>query len=374
MKNSLTGNRITTIDVAKGIGIIFVVYSHIANSGAFYNIVYSFHMPLFFMLSGMMLNTSKFKTLSELLKKRFKTLICPYFFFCAVGILYNSIYRLIFDRAGFLDFLFKSISSVFLAQGGKYRHFGLFNTPLWFVPSLLLMQVMFYLLDKYIKNRYIFHTLTIVIIPFFGWFTETPFAVKYFDISFLPFNFSSSCFAMIFFTVGNIVYKKYKDKIFNIELNSKNITILILLIIVLGAVTAFVGIKNGDVSIGGRVLNNGLLFVISGFSGSAMIICIASLFKHSRILKYCGENSFTIMGIHIIIYQFCITSFDVILKYTSFNITKYTLILDKSFSGEIITTIFISFLSVIFTIVYNFVRAKIKNNNKSKPPVLQGQH
>lgn len=84
--------RQTWIDVAKGIGIILVVYGHVArglvNAGIpldhalFYFIdrtLYSFHMPLFFFLSGLLfLPTLERKGVREMLQGRFLTIAYPY--------------------------------------------------------------------------------------------------------------------------------------------------------------------------------------------------------------------------------------------------------------------------------------------------------
>lgn len=62
--NSVYSSRLNWIDYGKGIGIIFVVYGHVIKGlitpglidERFYyysvNFVYSFHMPLFFILFG----------------------------------------------------------------------------------------------------------------------------------------------------------------------------------------------------------------------------------------------------------------------------------------------------------------------------------
>lgn len=46
--------RIDWIDVAKGIGIILMVMGHTSMPDAINRWIYSFHMPLFFLLSGLL--------------------------------------------------------------------------------------------------------------------------------------------------------------------------------------------------------------------------------------------------------------------------------------------------------------------------------
>jgi fucose 4-O-acetylase-like acetyltransferase len=52
------GSRLEHIDVAKGIGIILVVLGHNwiirTEKGELFRIIFSFHMPLFFFLSGVL--------------------------------------------------------------------------------------------------------------------------------------------------------------------------------------------------------------------------------------------------------------------------------------------------------------------------------
>ena len=43
-----------SIDIAKGIGILLVVFGHLTvGKQNVYSFIYSFHMPLFFLLSGL---------------------------------------------------------------------------------------------------------------------------------------------------------------------------------------------------------------------------------------------------------------------------------------------------------------------------------
>lgn len=58
-------NRISYIDIAKGIGIFLVIWGHIILNGPAYNIIYAFHMPLFFFLSGLVFSKSKYKNIKE---------------------------------------------------------------------------------------------------------------------------------------------------------------------------------------------------------------------------------------------------------------------------------------------------------------------
>lgn len=68
--------RLGFIDVAKGIGIICVMLGHLG-SEMIDKVVFTFHMPLFFLISGYFLNDSV--PILEFIKKKAKQLLIPYY-------------------------------------------------------------------------------------------------------------------------------------------------------------------------------------------------------------------------------------------------------------------------------------------------------
>lgn len=90
---ALKQKRVEWVDIARGVGIIVVVFGHVLRGIENANIVmpsqfflwsdrlvYSFHMPLFFVLSGLFFLTSLQKQpLGTYLHHRFRTLAYPYF-------------------------------------------------------------------------------------------------------------------------------------------------------------------------------------------------------------------------------------------------------------------------------------------------------
>lgn len=72
-------NRIAWIDVAKGICMIAVIAGHMGVS-EINNIVFPFHLTVFFILSGYTLKLVEIKR--EYLNKKFRTLMIPYFITC----------------------------------------------------------------------------------------------------------------------------------------------------------------------------------------------------------------------------------------------------------------------------------------------------
>lgn len=76
-----TVRRSSYIDVLKGIGILLVYYGHTAMWGSLPSrAVFSFHMPLFFLLSGICFNVVNVGTIGDLVKKVWRNLLLPYCF------------------------------------------------------------------------------------------------------------------------------------------------------------------------------------------------------------------------------------------------------------------------------------------------------
>lgn len=69
-------SRNVTLDIAKGIGICLVVLGHIQNPTQTY--IYGFHMPLFFILSGMFFKEKYLDESVKYIKSRFQRLLLPF--------------------------------------------------------------------------------------------------------------------------------------------------------------------------------------------------------------------------------------------------------------------------------------------------------
>lgn len=57
--------RNVTIDIMKGIGIILMVVGHSGYPSFLRNFIYTFHMPLFFMISGYLITESKLNVIKK---------------------------------------------------------------------------------------------------------------------------------------------------------------------------------------------------------------------------------------------------------------------------------------------------------------------
>lgn len=141
----LKSDRILWLDAARGIGIILVILGHIIPMDQpICHVIYSFHIPLFFFLSGMILQLQKKKAVTEVIEsgslkaKRFirrkcQSLLYPYVVFSFLGLVAIR-YRDGLERFG--DHLPGAL-------------FFLGNGPLWFLPALFVAELLFFLGNEF---------------------------------------------------------------------------------------------------------------------------------------------------------------------------------------------------------------------------------
>ncbi|MCO5381610.1 MAG: acyltransferase family protein [Methanosarcina barkeri] len=81
--------RLHWIDALKGIGIMLVVFAHHSLPVALDTYIFSFHMPLFFFISGFLFDFGKYTgSATNFVKGRLRSLIVPYFCFALLTCLF----------------------------------------------------------------------------------------------------------------------------------------------------------------------------------------------------------------------------------------------------------------------------------------------
>lgn len=149
--------RIDWIDIAKGIGIICVVMGHIFLPQMLANkIIYLFHMPLFFFVSGFLYKKNE-HNISYTVKK-FRNLIIPYF---SVFILVYPILLIFYFPDGYAINHFEKDIILYICGGRDLRNLAnaIFVT-MWFITCLFFVQIIY----NYIQTRFKQNIVHIIII------------------------------------------------------------------------------------------------------------------------------------------------------------------------------------------------------------------
>lgn len=166
MNTIILSNRLNWIDWAKTIAITFVVFGHIPEERGnfFLNYIVTFHMPLFFFISGYLTKKEYFNKNTQ--KKYTRTLIIPYFIYNIISYPFWAFrYTLEHPSEGWLEYIKPILGTLFIQQD------TLFTKPLngvtWFLVALLMMKIILSICNKYKYGLNFYFVLSITCAVFY---------------------------------------------------------------------------------------------------------------------------------------------------------------------------------------------------------------
>lgn len=339
-----TTGRNLAVDAAKGIGILLVVFAHINYTTGPLIYIYAFHMPLFFIFSGMLFRQDKFETFGAFLKSRFYSLICPYLFFYFAAFLIKVLTAVLADGLSsvFSATFLKSFVQMFLAWGPTVEFA---NNPLWFVPCLFCVELMYFFIAK--TKRWV-NILLCTILVVAGWLMKS----KYLSMRSLRllWNWDISFFVIGFYALGNLLSQKTLQLLARCETHRHRHLLCIGAALLCAVVLVPLARFNGKVSVGSGLFKNGFLLYATGLIGTLGVLLAAAAFQHCRFLSYLGKNTFAIMGTHYVIRNmfnaFC-------------SVVGLPIYDSKSIAQSILPFILILTASLLCTAVYNRIWAAL---------------
>lgn len=192
--------RETWVDIAKGIGIILVIMGHANCPNLPHGIIYSFHMPLFFFLSGLFISRQCENNFRIYLKKNFKSLLLPYFYFNIISIAFYYTMSIMFHKELLIGNVQDNLIGIFVGMrfGSPYHH------VLWFLPCLFFAKMLAYPIFKLSKiqfggGKFLLAIVTLIIGLTYCKWTKKP----------LPMSFDALLIAVFFIVCGDY-YMKYQ--------------------------------------------------------------------------------------------------------------------------------------------------------------------
>ena len=271
-------NRIDELDVLKGIGILLMILDHSFGWGQdnyIHSLIQSFHMPLFFIVSGYLWK-KKDNTISYIQHKT-RTLLFPHFNF---AIIYSLCFigLIIIGNLTEADAV-KSILALFAFS--TRVDLTKFASPIWFLQALFIVEIVFEILKER-TGKYL--DLIIVLIGSIGIVYSEVFSFM------LPFALEPAFTGLIFFWMG----VKLKRKI---HLNNLFFLFLPVWIILVSI--------NGCVDMRSARYYNPVLYIINGVLGTLIVwnisrIICCRLGTITKFIKHFSVYSITYLCIHYI--------------------------------------------------------------------------
>ena len=272
-------NRLDWVDTSKGIGIILVILGHIWLSGLGQKYISSFHMPLFFLLSGYVFSFEKYRDVKHFLGSKVKRILIPYAWFSLI----TYVYWVLFERrvSGNMTSPVSTFINIVLCPGtDKYLPH---NPALWFLPCLFVVEVMFYFIAKNRKHEYL--SIILLLISIVGYIIA-----RYAPGNF-PWSINVALAGVVFYGIGFVIKSNRKC------LNCSN---RIIHIAVLTAVTVglFIAMKNTRVLMAACVYGDYFYFYSAALMNIIGIIALSFLLRKNKWLVYLGRHSLTIYALH----------------------------------------------------------------------------
>lgn len=271
--------RIDWIDNAKAIGIFLVVFGHCSNPYLLKNFIFSFHMPLFFFLSGVTFSTAG--QIKPFTLKKTKSILIPYltfgiityFFWLTIGRHFGT------DASLNIEWWIPLLGMLY---SNGINNWLVHNTPLWFLPCLFLSEIFLFLLSNKLKSkRLIITLLSISVIGFLFSLTSVPR---------LPWSFNILPQSLFLLSIGYFLRNKF-------NFNSKVVRDFGITS-VLGIVVFVLSVYNGPVDMNENHYGNYFLFLASAICGIGMIVLISKMIKSNNLIGFIGKNTLVIFTLH----------------------------------------------------------------------------
>ncbi|WP_299012813.1 acyltransferase family protein [uncultured Polaribacter sp.] len=300
LKQKTTNNRINWLDQLKGFGILLMVYGH--NFPVLEDYIYSFHMPLFFIVAGLF---HPEKMDNAIIKKRAKQILIPYFLWSFFLFGFWLILGRKFGESALLDLsITENFIGIFFSQGDiNYMNWGI---PMWFLPTIFLTFLFFGFILK-CKNKYLQHGVLVasIILGFLIANYYNLYLIWSLDVALVSLFF----YSFGFYTTDFIISKKIKNKY---------------ALLILGVLHALVSIfLLQKIDMYRSIYSNEILFLVNSLVGFLFWASFFKNFTQLKFLAFLGKNTIPILALQARALSVIKLFFFLILGISIFNFTEF---------------------------------------------------
>ena len=298
--------RNSTVDIAKGLGILLVVFGHnwivSHEQGELFRVIFSFHMPLFFFLSGVFLKESD--SVERFLTTRADSLLKPFFVTLATLGALKLLIAITNGKATEPNFDY--ILGMIWATGPTIAW-----VPLWFLPhlflalgfALILVKTINFGAEKLLLALFLL-TINLSVGIFFidaFWYPNpnNSTVIGFDNLPGLPWSIDLVLVTSSFICFGYLFRNWVKGMTFN------SLGLLI-------SISCFIWLHfefDETIDFNSRIYGNYLISTLQAVVGIYITICLASYLQKSPMfrnaLAYIGEGSLFILIFHGVLQAKC---------------------------------------------------------------------
>ena len=289
MSNTLNNQtRLNYIDVCKAFGIILVVLGH--TYGIPYTldlVIVSFHMPLFFIISGYLYDAEKNKKMNfrSFVLKKAKQYLLPYFALAGVNFLIQILWRLFYTHETLdTDYFFTKLRGIIFCYSDEIN---LPNcTPIWFLVCLFISLILFWLIMKLPVK---FQLIPIV----FGLIINYLVTPYWNDYTSFPWKFPTFLVGLFFIFTGY-----YFRRIMELRFHKNKWLITGVASLAISGSIAFVVLSDNFIIMNENKYGDMFVFFSTSILISSAVVLLFSIFTCKKIgfFNWIGRNTIFIMG------------------------------------------------------------------------------
>ena len=290
----VNSKQLKFLNIAKGIGILLVVFGHIIQGDNFLcYVIYSFHMPLFFIVSGFMesyIYSRKNISIFEYYTKKIQGLFIPYILYSLLYMIYDVIRLAFFHRINIKYIVinvFKTIS-----------FYGI--SVLWFLITLFMASLINKAINCKLKSKWfkilvyacilIFSFLFSYIINEVTWFHNHRF------LKLALINIPRTGIGCCFLKIGSLFKYVYFRYLIGFKIN---FICFVLAFTIIGLLAPL----NGFVDLHEVVFNNVFIYFCTSILGTIGVLSLSIMIERisylSKVFEEYGKNSLLIMTTHL---------------------------------------------------------------------------
>ena len=135
--------RNQALDFAKGLAILLMIYDHIVGTG---KLITSFHMPLFFIISGYLMKEGRVR---ETISKKSKGLLLPYVKYNVLAVLVGGVKCKFYEKNNWHEtstYIVRKFINIFLAKD---------IWLLWFLLVLFEATLIYIVIKRFSQNGFV---------------------------------------------------------------------------------------------------------------------------------------------------------------------------------------------------------------------------
>ena len=300
----MSSKRIKYIDMLKAFCIILVIAGHMGYTPSKVKLLlYIFHIPLFFFLSGMTLNVAKYKSFFEFFARKLKTIVIPCFL---MNISIFFIKSFILQPQFILKIDIIHFIKAMIVADRMHIYY-----QLWFLNVLFLAELVCYFAIKYSDELYQY-VIVFVVLILCGSLGKKLYTMEFW----LIWSFDLVPYATIFILSGYILRK---------NLTTLQSYFKLVYFLPVAAVSIICGVYNTRVDLYYQQINSTFLYLVAAFFGIWASFILFKNIPNISLLEKIGENTLIYYAYHspIVLYILDIIMEQLAARYTGIFVSNY---------------------------------------------------